>query len=498
MSGGSQDEREPPTTSQVREPVDPGLFDAVRAFVLKARKRYIEHRETGKYMPQIHKVPKYDEFDSGFPHITEDLRSEVPDYKGALGTEEGEFVPIAYGEWDEFKRLLRLADEHEGLRQSFLIDPAKVENEIGERFWHFEVTRLPLAVFDRLMHVHGDNFSEDELVRVYCQLEEGVLREELPIVIAVPVLLTKFETEVFEIDSNVAVVPMSKELHLARWSRWGRPSSSVNEVVSNAATHMIIFVDWTMSNMCGSPSSPYKQLDWYPVERIDRFFDALRVVTALDTGYAEAFVIPQRQSWAYDFQQDLPAVLEGASARRYPSVFDDFGWLAERTAITEEQLTEVGEVYRGLGKRDSIGLAARRLSAGMLRETDDDAILDLLIGLEAILSDQDKGELSYKLALRTAAVLSELPGYNPSIVFGQVKRLYGYRSAVAHGRSKQVAKLRTITTDNGELPAISLATELLREVIRQLIKRRELAGPGDVDSKLVLRSLGQGSAAEAA
>jgi Apea-like HEPN len=466
------------------------LFETVRDFVMEARTRYIEYRKTGKYMPKLHDLPKYDEFDTGFPHITKAFNSDVPDYKGALGTKEGEFVPIAFGDWESFKQLLELANDHEGLKQSFLIDPAKVEDEIGERFWQFEVARLPLAVFDRLMHVYGDEFTESNLRQVYCQLERGVLGEDLPIVFAIPILLTKFEPEDFAIDSNVAIVSMSKEQHLARISRWGRPTSPVNEVVAHAATHMLILVNWTMPNLRGSPSPPYKQLDWYPIDDIDRFFDALRVVTGIDTGYAEALIIPERQTWAYDFRRDLPAVVEGASARRYPSNFDDFGWSKERDPLTNEQLTEVSEIYRGLGGRDSIGLAARRLSAGMLRETEDDAVLDLLIGLEAMMSDQDKGELTYKLALRTAAVLGQLPAYDPSIIFGQVKRLYGYRSAVAHGQSKKVAKLRAIISGDEEIPAISLATELLREVIRQLVKRPDLTSPGDIDSRLILQSLG--------
>jgi hypothetical protein len=474
---------------QNREPIDPELYDAVRAFVLEARKRYLEYRETGKYMPKIHDIPKHDEFKTGFPHITKAYKADVPDYKGALGTEEGQFTPIAFGGWESFKRLLELAHNHEGLKQSFMIDPTKIEDEIGERFWNFEVSRLPLALFDRLMHVYGDNFTESNLRQVYCQLEQGVLGDDLPIVLAVPILLTKFESEVFAIDSGVAVLAMSKEHHLALVSRWGRPTSSVNEVVSHAATHMLILVNWTMPNLRGSPSPPYNQLDWYPLNQIDRFFDAMRVVTGIDTGYAQAFIIPERQEWAYDFKRDLPAVIEGASARRYPSHFDDFGWLEERDAVTDEDLREISEIYRGLDGKDSIGLAARRLSAGMLRETEDDAVLDLLIGLEAMLSDQDKGELTYKLALRTAAVLGQLPNYNPSIIFGQVKRLYEYRSAVAHGRSKKVAKLRTIPSGDENVSAIPLATELLREVIRQLVKRQDILTPGDIDSRLILRSL---------
>jgi Apea-like HEPN len=471
------------------EPLDAELFEAVKAFVLEARDRYVEYRKTGKYMSKVHDLPKYGEFETGFPHISKSFSSDVPDYEGALNVQTGEFTPIAYGDWESFKRLLELAESHEALKRSFMIDPEKIENEIGEHFWQFEVARLPLAVFDRLMHVHGDGFTEEDLNEVYCPLEQGVLGEDLPIVIAVPILLTKFEPKTTAIDANLAVVPMSKELHLARASRWGKPSSSVNETVAQAATHMLIMVNWTMPNMRGSPSPPYTQLDWYPVDTIDRFFDALRVVTGIVTGYAEAFIIPERQAWAYSYKRDLPAIIEGASARRYPSHFDDFGWLRECHPVTQDQMSEVSEVYQGLRNNDSIELAARRLSAGMLRETEDDAILDLLIGLEAVLSDQDKGELTFKLAVRTAAVLADHSDHDPSVVFGQVKQLYNYRSAVAHGNAKKAAKLRALDVAGEQISSITLATSLLREVVRHLVKRPDLSTPSDIDSKLLLRSL---------
>lgn len=477
------------TERENRQPIDPELFNAVRDFVLEARIRYIEYRDGLGYVHKIHDLHEYGEFDSGFPHITRDLKSEVPDFRRPFGSKEGEWTPISFEDWDSFQRLLEIADRNEPLQATFYVDKSEKDEESGKSFWLIGVSDLPLEVFDRLMHVYGEDFTNEQLQDVYCRLEQGVLAEKLPIVIAVPILLTKFDPETFPITSGLAVVRMSKELHLARASRRGSPTSSVNEVVSAAATHMLILTGWEMPNARGAMSPSYMRFDWYPVERIDRFFDALRVVTGVDTGYADVFIIPARQEWAYSFRRDLPGIVRGASVRRYPSHFDNFGWLAKREPVTEEQLAEVGEVYSGVEGRDSLELAARRLSAGMLRETDDDAILDLLIGLEAMLSDKDKGELTFKLALRSAAVLAGLPAYNPSVVFGQVKQLYNYRSAVAHGDAKRAAKLRTLDLEGEPVMSITLATSFLRDVIRQLVRQPNLSSPSDIDSKLVLHSL---------
>jgi hypothetical protein len=480
-----------PTES--RQPQDMELFDAVRDFVLEARDAYLNFRGTATYVPKTHDHLKYDEFKTGFPHITQDLSSDLPDYRRPFATEENKWSPIAYGGWTSFERLLAIAENHERLQASFLIDPSKRHEEQAKFFWEFEVSDLPLKLFDRLMHVYGEDFNDDQLREVYCQLEEGVLAEKLPVVFAVPILLTAFEDiDVFPIVSGVAVLEMSKDLHLARSSRHGRPSSSVNEVVAGAATHMLILTGWEMPNFKGYSAAPYDRIDWYPMDRIDRFFDSLRVVTGAETGYAEVFMIPEKQRWAHRFREDLPPVIRGASARRYPSHFDDFGWLVERGPINEEQLIEVAAIYAGLEDHDSLELAARRLSAGLLREEEDDAILDLLIGLEAILSDRDRGELTFKLAVRTAAVLATVPGHDPGIVFGQVKQLYNYRSAVAHGDGKKAAKLRTLEVEGEQVSSTNIAALLLRDVAKQLVSRSgEIAGPSDIDSKLILRSLAQ-------
>jgi hypothetical protein len=475
--------------SIVREPLDPELFDAVRDFVLEARSKYVMYRQSSGYVSKIHDPKKYSEFKSGFPHITRDFKAEIPDYEGPFGFKKSEWTPIVFTEWDSFRRLLEIADRHKRWQTTFFADKSQKDVEPGKSFWLIGVSRLPLQTFDRLMHLYGEDFTDDQLCEVYCQLEQGIVAERLQIVIAAPILLTKFDTKVFSIDTGMAVMEMPEEMHLSLASHRGSPTSSVNEVVSAAATHMLTLVGWSMVNDRAAVSPPYMRFDWYPVDKIDQFFDSLRVATGIETGYAEVFILPEGQAWAYAFTRDLPITVQGASARRYPLQFDNYGWLVERETVEEKQLGEVAKVYSGMKDRHSIELAGRRLSAGMLRENEDDAILDLLIGLEAMLSDRDKGELTFKLAVRTAAVLAALPGHDPGVVFGHVKQLYNYRSAVAHGDAKRTAKLRTLDVGGEQVSSIGLATSFLREVVRQLVKRPDLAAPSDIDSKLVLRSL---------
>jgi hypothetical protein len=476
-----------------RRPIDRALYEAVREVVLEARSRFIEYRNGGGWISTVSEVFRYDEFNSGLPHLTRDLDSEIPDYKAPFGPNPGEWNPIAYGEWPSVKALASLAAGHEGLRRTSYFASLFSGDERGELLYQYEIENIPFDVFARLMYVVGDGFGEMELCNVYCELEAGRLWRELPISMLVPIACTRIEPEDAQIAPNIRVNALSTAQQLARASDNPNPLSSVNETVAMAASHALQIENARMKNREGSTADPYMSLGFYPTAEIDRFFDALRVVTGLDTGYAQLYIAPQ--GWAQHFKLGLPTIMPGASARRYPPKFDYYGWLGEKESVSAPQLAEVAKLYGVLSKRDQLGLAARRLSTGMLRETSDDAILDLLIGLEAALSDEkSKTEITHKLAMRSAAVLAGSSDFVPADVFTRVKKLYEYRSAVVHGNAKGIVRLKTIEIDGARVASTDLAAYYLREVIRVLAMRDDLTNARAIDEKLILAALNSDAA----
>lgn len=488
MTGGGESDVAAADAIPERQPIDSALYEAVREVVLEARSQFIEYRDGGGWVSKVSEVFSYNEFNSGLPHLTRDLDSEIPDYKAPFGPNPGEWNPIAYGEWPSVKALVALAAGHEGLRRTSYFANLFSDDERSELLYQHEIAGLPIDVFARLMYVDGDGFDETELCSVYCELEAGRLQRELPISILVPIACTRIEPEDAQIVPQIRVIALSTAQQLARASDFDSPLSSVNETVAMAASHALQIENAQMKNREGAMADPYMSLGFYPTAEINRFFDALRVVTGLDTGYAQLYIAPQ--GWAQHFKLDLPTIMPGASARRYPPKFDHYGWLGEKESVSARQLAEVAELYDALVKRDRLALAARRLSAGMLRETSDDAILDLLIGLEAALSDEkSKTEVTHKLALRSAAVLAGSNDFIPTDVFARVKKLYEYRSAVVHGNAKHIVKLKTIEIDGSRVASTELAAYYLREVIRVLARREDLTNAREIDEKLILAAL---------
>jgi hypothetical protein len=125
----------------------------------------------------------------------------------------------------------------------------------------------------------------------------------------------------------------------------------------------------------------------------------------------------------------------------------------------------------------------------MLREEDDDRILDLLIGLEAVLGDGDKSEMTHKLALRTAAVLADAGASDPTRIAADVKQLYAYRSAIAHGRDRSARKHRYLGEAGNQVAASTLGTLYLRKVVLRLAERPDLHNAKAIDAELILKRL---------
>jgi len=133
-------------------------------------------------------------------------------------------------------------------------------------------------------------------------------------------------------------------------------------------------------------------------------------------------------------------------------------------------------------------LACKRLNTAYLRRIEDDAILDIAIGLEALLANDSKGEITYRLAIRLASLtkVENFETYNAKEVFDICKKIYEYRSAVIHG-SHDVQKKRVIKTQGQIEPveAIKLGLALLRYTIRVLSKNKDLLDSKNMDYHLL-------------
>jgi hypothetical protein len=161
-------------------------------------------------------------------------------------------------------------------------------------------------------------------------------------------------------------------------------------------------------------------------------------------------------------------------------------------SIDSDQLRLTSELFHNLRTLDrngtKIGLAIKRLNQAFLRSDDHDSILDVTIGMEAILSDSND-EITHKLALRLAAIVSyaKLSDRSAQQIFKEVKAIYRFGSAVIHGDVRASEKCATITRlDEGTFPTIYVALEHFRNLILSISLYPHFLEASRIDSELLL------------
>jgi hypothetical protein len=465
---------------------DPDLFSLTERTLREAVPIIRRVTEERGWTSTFRRFPEFsDPFRSGFPHIVVSRSSEVPKHTDVIGVRRGRFSPLGYDDIPTFTDLFEYASANE--RLSAYLGPRAGSEQHGLDSARITVASIFFGLLEHLLHLHGFDFTTAQLRERYVEVEYGLLEERLPVEIVVPVALTPFDFDGrLDIGENLAIERMADEWQLARMPESEGAGAAANSAVISAATHALVLRGWTMPNESHFVHGAGR-LALYPQERVDAAFSALRIATGLRTGYAQLSIRPV--GWALRWKAHLPPTGGAALVRRYPPAFDDWGWLQDPPPpISVAQAREVGELEALLTAAPSnLQLGARRYLGAGLREVEEDAVVDLCIGLDATLGDGSPPETTHKLALRAAAVLAA-EGDDPAAVFRDIGAIYRHRAAIVHGAAPE--KEGVIRREDGaELIAAEVASDYLRRIIRALLRNPDWRAPSFIDSRLLLRPL---------
>jgi len=479
------------------QPADPHLFnltaEAVEEGLARVRKLVADKKYIGTYF----KFPEMSYSASGMPEFSQRLFSGGPtDYKEAFGRKDDK--PVRLDHVPSFLALFNYIDSAEScsrLRAYFSSTEASMPNEEVEKvssrndsFYQRSKDLFISGIVDRYIHLHGDApFSLEHFTPIYLLLESGIFKEILPIDIVVPILFLQFNFERASLGTGMSIEHMDEGFQLARFLQ-SSDSTEVKPSVMGAATHALILHDWEFKNRRYYEAfNTYYVFSTYPLNRIESFFTALRIATGTSTGYAQLLMRPL--GWAHSYEAHLPPV-EGISIRRYPAWFEYNDWRDPAATVTEQDALEAGNVFSKFTAVDDkrLALASRRLNLCLIRETEEDSILDATIAMEALLSDDERQEMTHKLALRMAALsgLSNEIKKTPVEVYRDVKHIYRVRSAVVHGSTKASAKREIAVSGEEKVPTVTAAINYLRMAIKVLIDNPKYLNPSKIDEDLLL------------
>lgn len=478
--------------------MDKFLFDIVAETVSSALNYVWKVEREGGYIGTQNNFPQLSYFENGMPNFRPAWGNEPKDYASVF--DQGIFsISRMKAEYELEKQpgFLRLKTYFQSNTEiwSRCLASRATEPAAADSYLKTEVKVFITQLVDRYMHVHKDAaFSASQFLPIYLPFEARLFFDKLPVNVWVPILFVGFDVPEIELREGIYIRRIPDGLQLSRADE-KTYSPATHEVVRGAATHAFVLTGYEIANTEWAEWAHIASTaDAYPTDKVDLLFAMLRLATGVDTGYAQLLLEPV--GWASSYKAHLPP-LEGTAVRKYPAIFEAFYWNEARVPRVDlPALLGVKDLYRRFVAvaedkvKSRIMLAFRRLNDCLLRENEEDAILDVTGAMEVLLTPGDNAEITHKLATRLAA-LARLAASNhpPTTVFRNIKQIYRHRSNVVHGNVTKLGKSKEIRiTDARIIPTVKLATDYLRLALQVLIEHPEYLDPSRIDEELLLES----------
>lgn len=446
----------------------------------------------GKHVTGILHYPELSFAESGLPHVSYSLGfdSATPrDYGWTFRELDVSALP-SWQAWSAAVEADARAREFFGLtadtsrdRHSRIVETSVrlAIEEFVERYLHVTSEQPPVS-----SDAAGHTLDDGIFAPIYVEWERAVFAPELYFDIVIPIIRQRFDVDVLELDGQASIERMSEDLQLARFDARKHARADIDSA-SAPATHALVLKSWkvanegtwwqritTLTNEDGfSAAMPF----------IDAFFAALRLVTGHGVGYGH--VVIRHDGWATGWTARLPAVTVWTQRRYADAVGEGRVW-DPPPVLDRAQAEEVGRYYRALATTQSaaLRLAMRRLNTAFQRSGEEDAILDITMGLEALLTNDSTQEITYRLSMRMAALTAIVPHpeYQPEIVARLCKRVYDFRSAVIHGSAAKLETKRVIRLETEDaVPVVEIGLSLLRHAVRALCLHPAYLDAGALD-----------------
>ena len=401
--------------------------------------------------------------------------------------------------WQEFLTFVQGDDylrKHLGPTSMFR-DFAEKYEETGDKTFSIRdfvdrlfILGLVRKLVDRYVNVSKTTEFDDQIfLPLYLEWEKGLFERTLPFDILVPILRVKFDFDELQISNSSAIERMSDAIQLARGHKHSSDMSAHQDVIG-AATHALVLRNWQLDDY-ETRERAVEALNYIgtlmkPIADAEKFFASLRGITGVLTGFCQIIIKPK--GWADHWNADLPCI-HIVSKRGYTEQLEKISWSDPAPGVNADECARVGELHNVLiqTSNNRLTLAAKRLNAASLRSDEEDSIVDVTIALEALLGDESKGEITHKLATRLAALarLEPFKDHTPAEVFGFCKKIYSFRSAVAHG-SHETSKSRIVNIrEEKVIPTVDLGLDMLGFALQVLSKNQQYLDPHKLDLYLV-------------
>lgn len=475
------------------------VFDAIQEYIGGYSKILLEAvkdglsavkkaKESGKYIGSYHNYPALSYRENGLPNLSMSYSGGPTEYRQCYGSFVGAPV-VNEREIISFQKLIDFVRSHPSLHYRFSLEMSTPPSGVDIKIDEILITSGIKDAIERYIHEFNTfEYDERNAIEAVMPTLKYIFDKTLNIEIHVPILFLNFHFDECEVSDGVFIKRIEDKEHLARHGIKSY-NTSAHEQVTSSATHALVLKGWSIPNQERMwHFNTLHELRAYPLEAIDQFFSALRISSDVATGYSQIY--SKSVDWGTNYTANLPC-LQGSTTRAYPSLFENYYWnMDEVPIITNSIMGAIKKTYSSIisATENSINLSIKRLNRCVVRDSEEDSVLDATIALEALLSDDGTQEMTHKLALRVGALskLDNVLNKKPEQAFREIKSIYSYRSAIVHG-SRNLDKKRVVRIDNeNEISAHRLSVEYLKMVLRVLLEHPTYRDPKAIDVDLLL------------
>lgn len=432
-----------------------------------------------------------------YPLFDKEFKSGMPKFKSSfsLFNNNKEYLDYSslFGKYNSNDSLINI-DKLEGFVE--LENFIESSKELKELFFVVDDSGLKYSIFYGIIsdfiggyiYKYGTRYNKNNYEKLLFPIINYLFSRKVYLDIVIPILLLDFEMDSYKINSNIKIVKMSDTFQLSRTNVTAFNYSTKN-IIEGCAKYALkisnYYLEYPINNYF-IISDSLKQYDSKTQYVINSFFISLFLETTIYNGYAQIISVPQK--WYFFVPKGDLINIHCKSVNNYPSNLEKGTWNGEVEKLNIKQMNEVKKIFNKIinCQNKAIELSIDRMARSLLRDDSEDAFLDILIGIEILLTDNEKTEVTYKLSIRVAYIMSKLNKGNNVDYRTIIKELYKYRSSIVHGNSDK-NKFSTSKTLNKDCHSIAL--DIFKQTLKFIILKKELLNskniPQDVDNMIM-------------
>lgn len=383
-------------------------------------------------------------------------------------------------EFDSYKTLLSYCLENEEIKNHINGNRSSNTNEERLKFHLSQmIKRITSFLIESVIKdTNKTEFNDESFNKFFNVISNTIFGAFHSVDLLIPIPFMKFSCDEYAFSDCFLIQKMSEELQISRMFAYDSSDFAfpVHKNITSSATHAFV-IKSAMKDKLNDYYSQAFQTDFDIIYRelfksmflyvIENLFITLQLVSKNEVGFTQ--IIALKDNWGLERIAYLPS-LSCINVKEYPDTWEDEKWQKRKEPpieVNEEQLNAVKEIFLKLNSLNDknkghkrIILSKKRFLTSNLKNQDNDSIIDIAIGLEALFTDDQKTEIAYRLANRIASVYKSLDYKikDPNVLYDLAKRIYKCRSDLVHGTQPQ------------DFVCLSDARELLGSVLKYFLQ----------------------------